>query len=79
MRLGSRAIQAPELGGAQTDIASTITSMLEAAEEEFTKLLADTEAAESAAVATFEKLSKDNAVRSAARRCWVPRAFMQRG
>jgi len=54
--------QAPELGGAQTDIASTITSMLEAAEEEFTKLLADTEAAESAAVATFEKLSKDNAV-----------------
>jgi chromosome segregation ATPase len=54
--------QAPELGGGQTDIASTITSMLEAAEEEFTKLLADTEAAESAAVATFEKLSKDNAV-----------------
>ena len=41
MRLGSRAIQAPELGGAQTDIASTITSMLEAAEEEFTKLLSD--------------------------------------
>merc|ERR1719160_772636 len=30
--------QAPELGGAQTDIASTITSMLEAPEEEFTKL-----------------------------------------
>jgi len=54
--------QAPELGGAQTDIASTITSMLEAAEEEFTKLLADTEAAESAAVAAYEKLSKDNAV-----------------
>ena len=27
--------QAPELGGAQTDIGSTITSMLEAAEEEF--------------------------------------------
>merc|ERR1719375_1871423 len=54
--------QAPELGGASTDIASTITSMLEAAEEEFTKLLADTEAAESAAVAAYEKLSKDNAV-----------------
>merc|ERR1719484_115445 len=29
--------QAPELGGAQTDIASTITSMLEAAEEKITK------------------------------------------
>jgi chromosome segregation ATPase len=54
--------QAPELGGAQTDIASTITSMLEGAEEEFTKLLADTEAAESAAATAFEKLSKDNAV-----------------
>merc|ERR1719456_1814962 len=54
--------QAPELGGAQTDIASTITSMLEVAEEDFTKLLADTEAAESAAVAAYEKLSKDNAV-----------------
>jgi len=59
--------QAPELGGASTDIASTITSMLEASEEEFTKLLADTEAAESAALASFEKLSKDNAVAKASK------------
>merc|ERR1719484_504485 len=50
--------QAPELGGAQTDIGSTITSMLEAAEEDFAKLLAETEAAEAAALNAFEKLSQ---------------------
>jgi chromosome segregation ATPase len=54
--------QAPELGGAQTDIGSTITSMLEAAEEDFAKLLAETEAAEAAALNAFEKLSQDNKV-----------------
>jgi len=54
--------QAPELGGAQTDIGSTITSMLEAAEEEFAKLLAETEAAEAAALNAYEKLSQDNKV-----------------
>merc|ERR1719161_2324033 len=53
--------QAPELGGAQTDIGSTITSMLEA-EEEFAKLLAETEAAEAAALNAYEKLSQDNKV-----------------
>merc|ERR1719261_774141 len=54
--------QAPELGGAQTDIGSTITSMLEGAEEEFAKLLAETEAAEAAALNAYEKLSQDNKV-----------------
>jgi len=54
--------QAPELGGAQTDIGSTITSMLEAAEEEFAKLLAETEAAEAAALNAYEKLTQDNKV-----------------
>jgi chromosome segregation ATPase len=49
--------QAPELGGAKSDIGSTIISMLEVAESEFTELLAESTAAENAAVEAFEKLS----------------------
>jgi hypothetical protein len=54
----ARTAQAPELGGAKSDIGSTIISMLEQAESEFTELLAESTAAENAAVAAFEKLSK---------------------
>jgi chromosome segregation ATPase len=50
--------QAPELGGAKSDIGSTIISMLEVAESEFTELLAESTAAENAALDTFEKLAK---------------------
>merc|ERR1719456_470402 len=50
--------QAPELGGAKTDIGSTIISMLEVAESEFTELLSESTAAENAAAAAFEKLSR---------------------
>merc|ERR1719181_1506066 len=50
--------QAPELGGAKTDIGSTIISMLEVAESEFTQLLSESTAAENAAAAAFEKLSR---------------------
>merc|ERR1719393_762669 len=53
-----RASEAPELGGAKSDIGSTIISMLEAAESEFTELLADSTAAENAAAEAFEKLSR---------------------
>jgi chromosome segregation ATPase len=53
-----RAGQAPELGGAKSDIGSTIISMLEAAESEFTELLAESTAAENAAAEAFEKLSR---------------------
>merc|ERR1719213_641236 len=49
--------QAPELGGANEDIGSTITSMLEVAESDFTKLLADAEAAESAAASAYDQLT----------------------
>jgi len=63
--------QAPELGGANKDIGSTITSMLEAAEEEFAKLLAETEAAEAAALNAYEKLSQDNKVAKATKQADV--------
>merc|ERR1719504_403059 len=53
-----RASEAPELGGAKSDIGSTIISMLEVAESEFTELLSESTAAENAAAAAFEKLSR---------------------
>jgi len=53
-----RSAEAPELGGAKSDIGSTIISMLEMAESEFTELLAESTAAENAAVEAFEKLSR---------------------
>merc|ERR1719163_529634 len=53
----ARADQAPELGGAKSDIGSTIISMLEVAESEFTELLSEATAAENAAASAFEKLA----------------------
>merc|ERR1719247_419193 len=52
--------QAPELGGAKTDIADTIMGMLEVAESDFTSLLAEAEASESAAQSSYDKLTKQN-------------------
>merc|ERR1719482_1114467 len=58
--------EAPELGGAKTDIAETIMSMLEVAESDFTSLLAEAEASESAAQTSYDKLTEQNAVTKAA-------------
>merc|ERR1719185_55863 len=55
-----QAQQAPVFGGAKSDIGSTIISMLEVAESEFTQLLSEATAAENAAATVFEKLSKKN-------------------
>merc|ERR1719473_982141 len=52
----------PELGGAKTDIASTIMSMLEVAESDFTTLLAEAEASEKEAQASYDKLTEQNTV-----------------
>jgi chromosome segregation ATPase len=52
--------QAPELGGAKSDIGSTIISMLEVAESEFTTLLAEATAAENQAATAYESLSEKN-------------------
>merc|ERR1719379_1291927 len=56
----------PELGGAKTDIAETIMSMLEVAESDFTSLLAEAEASEKAAQSSYDKLTKQNALTKAA-------------
>jgi len=58
--------EAPELGGAKTDIASTIMSMLEVAESDFTTLLAESEAAEKEAQSSYDKLTEQNTVTKAA-------------
>merc|ERR1719421_280553 len=58
--------EAPELGGAKTDIAETIMSMLEVAESDFTSLLAEAEASEEAAQSSYDKLTKQNALTKAA-------------
>merc|ERR1719506_1939560 len=55
-----QARQAPVLGGAKSDIGSTIISMLEVAESEFTTLLAEATAAENQAASAYEQLSKKN-------------------
>merc|ERR1719248_387102 len=52
--------QAPELGGAKTDIADTIMGMLEVAESDFTSLLAEAEASEREAQSSYDKLAEQN-------------------
>jgi len=55
----------PTFASNKGDIASTITSMLEVAESDLSKLLAETEAAESSAASSFEELIKENKVSKA--------------
>merc|ERR1719487_54728 len=52
----------PELGGAKSDIASTIISVLEMSEEDFTTLLAETEATEDEAAKAYKSLTDENKV-----------------
>merc|ERR1719326_164449 len=52
----------PEFGGAKSDIASTIISVLEMSEEDFTTLLAECEATEDEAAKAYEKLTDENKV-----------------
>merc|ERR1719281_2004333 len=55
----------PEFGGAKGDVGSTIVSVLEVAESDFTSLLAESEADESAAQEAYDKLTQENAVTKA--------------
>jgi len=57
-----QAKEEPELGGAKTDIASTIMGMLEVAESDFTTLLAEAEASEKEAQSSYDKLTEQNTV-----------------
>merc|ERR1719152_205671 len=50
----------PEFGGAKSDIAHTIISVLEMSEEDFTTLLAETEATEDEAAKAYAKLTDEN-------------------
>merc|ERR1719420_953768 len=63
--------QAPELGGAKSDVGSTIVSVLEVAESDFTSLLAETEADESSAQAAYDKLTQENSVTKATKQADV--------
>merc|ERR1719379_472645 len=55
----------PEFGGAKSDIASTIISVLEMSEEDFTTLLAEAEATEDAAAKAYATLTDENKVSKA--------------
>merc|ERR1719389_1516362 len=52
----------PSFGGAKSDTGSSIISVLEVAESDFTTLLAETETAEDAAADAYEKSTKENTV-----------------
>jgi chromosome segregation ATPase len=54
--------QAPDFGGAKSDVGSTIVSILEVAESDFTTMLAEAEADESSAAEAYEKLTQENAI-----------------
>merc|ERR1719460_673605 len=52
----------PEQGGAKSDIAHTIISVLEMSEEDFTTLLAETEATEDEAAKAYKALTDENKI-----------------
>merc|ERR1719156_174366 len=52
----------PEFGGAKSDIAHTIISVLEMSEEDFTTLLAECEATEDEAAKAFKTLTDENKI-----------------
>jgi len=67
LQVGSKSQQAPDFNSAQTDVAGTIMEMLEVAESDFTRLLAESEAEESSAQSAYDKLTQDNKVSRAAK------------
>merc|ERR1719159_1908229 len=55
----------PSFGGAKTDAGSGIISVLEVAESDFTRLLAETETAEDAAADAYKKQTEENKISKA--------------
>jgi len=55
----------PSFGGNQGDMQPAVISMLELCQDDFTKMLAETEATESDATAAYEKLTKENQISKA--------------
>jgi len=67
LQVGAKSGQAPDFNSAKTDVAGTIMEMLEVAESDFTRMLAESEAAESSAQSNYDKLVQDNKVSKAAK------------
>merc|ERR1719235_1101250 len=63
--------RAPDFGGAKTDAASTIISILEMCEENFSKLYMETETNEQGAKLAYDKLMGENKVAKAAKQAEV--------
>jgi len=63
--------QAPDFGGAKSDVGSTIVSILEVAESDFTTMLAEAEADESSAAEAYDKLTQENSVTKATKQADV--------
>merc|ERR1719253_1391007 len=63
--------QAPEFNAAKTDVAGTITEMLEVAESDFTQMLAENEAQETEAQSTYDALVQSNKVAKAAKQAEI--------
>jgi len=59
--------QAPEFNAAKTDVAGTIMEMLEVAESDFTRMLAENEAQEKESQTAYDKMVQDNKVSKAAK------------
>jgi len=70
MQVSSKTMQKskqPSFGSAKSDTASTIISVLEMSEEDFTTLLAESEATEDEAAKAYEKLTDENKVSKASK------------
>merc|ERR1719335_474526 len=63
--------KAPDFGGAKSDAASSIISILEMSEENFTKMYMKIETEETEATADYEKLMQENKVSKAAKEAEV--------
>merc|ERR1719191_2035618 len=61
----------PSFGGAKTDAGSGIISVLEVAESDFTRLLAETETAEDAAADAYAKQTEENKVSKATKEAYA--------
>jgi len=65
LQIASAKSARPSFGGAKTDAGSGIISVLEVAESDFTRLLAETETAEDAAADAYAKQTEENKVSKA--------------
>jgi chromosome segregation ATPase len=67
----------PSFGGAKSDAASTIISILEMSAENFTKMLMEVETGETEAIAEFKKLSDESKVSKASKQAEIKGALSE--